>query len=509
MKARDRRSSSAAISSRPATADGGRDLIEQARRAALALRRPRSQGVRPAGPRASRSPRPATSTRRSRWSGRCRRRLSRRSFGEILEGLSDRRPHRRLVSTSAGIDIKIGDAVAEPQGPGRAPASSCRRSPPRRGPSGDAKVQARTLAIVAHLQARAGDFAGALATARSIPDLKRSDFPGPSDGFYDAVKPVTFALIAGVQAEAGDQSGRRRHARRGGGPRPRRRGRGPEAHRPDRDRPEADVACGRRDAAKAIVAEAIPLALTQPEPRRSRVLTMLAEAQVQAGDADGALRTIDAIRDYPGLEKARALSVLARRHEEAGDATASEGLLRRAVACLEAKAPEKPLPGKVIDAERVRPRHLHRPRPRGAPEQAAFHRGQVLQGLRTRRGDVEAAIREARAVPPQAFHPVAARRQLVDSQRRRRPRHGPRRVDPVPQPNAAALARGGHTGAGEPCRSSPPRGRRRPSLRPTCCRGLFDSKSPPRIGATLSDNPRIAVDERATGHPADRAGPKK
>ena len=140
-------------------------------------------------------------------------------------------------------------------------------------------MQARTLATVAHLQARAGDSAGALATARSIPELKRSDFPGPSDGFYDAIKPVTFALIAGLQAEAGDRS----------------------AAAGTLDQAEAlaravaaedqkliaqiviaqkDVTCGRRDAAKAVIAEALALALTQPEPRCSRVLTMLAEAQV-------------------------------------------------------------------------------------------------------------------------------------------------------------------------------------------------------------------------------------
>ena len=135
--------------------------------------------------------------------------------------------------------------------------------------------------------------------------MRRSDFPGPSDGFYDAVKPVTFVLIAGMQAEAGNRSAAT--ATLG------------EAESLARSITSEDqkliaqiaiakkgVACGRRDSARAIVAEAIPLALSQPEPRRSRVLTMIAEAQVQTDDANAALRTIEAIRDYPGLEKARA-----------------------------------------------------------------------------------------------------------------------------------------------------------------------------------------------------------
>ena len=67
---------------------------------------------------------------------------------------------------------------------------------------GDALFQARTLAIIAHLQAKAGDFAGARQTADSIPKIKRGDFPGPSDGFYDAIKPGILALMARAQFDA-------------------------------------------------------------------------------------------------------------------------------------------------------------------------------------------------------------------------------------------------------------------------------------------------------------------
>ena len=44
-------------------------------------------------------------------------------------------------------------------------------------------LRRRLLAEIASLQAEAGDFAGARQTADSIPDIKRADFPGPSDGF--------------------------------------------------------------------------------------------------------------------------------------------------------------------------------------------------------------------------------------------------------------------------------------------------------------------------------------
>jgi hypothetical protein len=127
---------------------------------------------------------------------------------------------------------------------------------------------------------------------------------------------------------------------------------------------------------------------------------MLAEAQVQAADAAGALRTIDSIRDYPGLEKARALSVVARWHEGAGDAKTSQALLRREAECLKAKAPEKPLPGKAMERKPIGRDTFIDHDLELDPGLIAFHRESMLQGLRTRTGDVETAIREARALPP-------------------------------------------------------------------------------------------------------------
>ena len=78
----------------------------------------------------------------------------------------------------------------------------------------------------------------------------------------------------------------------------------------------------------------------QPEPVRSRTLAMLVECQVQAGDAAGAAKTASTIRDYPGLEKRRALNALADWYEKSGDAGAAKTLLRQALQCMQAKAPE-------------------------------------------------------------------------------------------------------------------------------------------------------------------------
>ena len=376
---------------------GGRNLIEQSRRAALALpnadaRAFALRGVMRALSEAGEIEQELALARETMP------KAQQAILGEILDGLADD-DHTAGWLDFGGISIKIGTPSLQPKDPARARVALPKIAAAARA-SGDVKVQARTLATIAHLQARAGDFPGALATARSMPDLKRSDFPGPSDGFYDAVKPVTFALIAGVQAEAGEKSAAvatlaeaEALAR---------------AIAADDQKLIAQIvmaqkyaACGQLDAARATIAEAIPLALTQPEPRRSRVLTMFVQVQVQAGDVAGALRTIDAIRDFPGLEKVRALNVLVRRHEETGDTATAEGLMRRAVAVLEAKAPEKPLPGKVMrlhafGRDTFIDYDLEVP-----PELATFQRKQVLQGLLARRGEVEAAIREAKAGPPE------------------------------------------------------------------------------------------------------------
>ncbi len=260
--------------------------------------------------------------------------------------------------------------------------------------SGDAKTQARTLSIMAHLQARAGDFSDALATAHSIPDVKRSDYPGPSDGFYDAVKPVTFALIAAIQAKAGDQDGatacfavadaltRKVEAE-------------DQKLIAQIMLAEKLVSSGRLDETKAVLIEAFPLALTQPEPRRSRMLSMLAESQIKAGDVVEASKNIESIRDYPGIEKASALRALANKLRNDDDEGA-KATARKAVICLQAqeampRVPAEPtLPFSVsrdsfIDFDL----ELH-------PAWLTIFRQTMLPGLRVMAGETNVLAREAK-----------------------------------------------------------------------------------------------------------------
>lgn len=197
----------------------------------------------------------------------------------------------------------------------------------------DAKAQARSLAVVAHLQARAADIAGALETTESIPEVRRADDPGPNDGFYDAIKPATFALIAAVQADAGDQSGAAASFAQS---------KALTAKVEAEDQKviaqivlsDKLVSSGRAAEAREIFAEAFPLAATQPEPRRSRALCMLVENQVKAGDLAGAAKNIEAIRDNPGIQKARALQSLARALRDRGDAEGAAKAARRGIEYL-------------------------------------------------------------------------------------------------------------------------------------------------------------------------------
>ena len=326
-------------------------------------------------------------------------RIQQEAFGWILEVLAiDDGPGHRRDLDLGDIVISMGYAVLSPEDPAVARAALPKIVAATRA-WGDRSIQARFLAMLAPFQAAAGDFAGALATARSIPELKPSDYSGPSEGLHAADKAVTFAFIAGIQAKAGDQSAA--VAALG------------EAEALARALKPADqkliaqiviaqknAACGRRAAASAIINEALSLALAQPEPRRSRVLSMLAQAQLQAGDAAGAARTIDAIREHPGLDKAEALCVLASWHEDAGDATTSQALLRRAAACLEAKAPETPPSGKVIDINNFRRDTFIELDLELGPELFALQREGTLQDVRARLGDVLAAVRAAKVLAP-------------------------------------------------------------------------------------------------------------
>ena len=117
----------------------------------------------------------------------------------------------------------------------------------------------------------------------------------------------------------------------------------PEDRRPDRIIRQ-QIECGDHDSARNLMNEVIPLALNQPEPLRSRSLAMLVESQVKVRDTAGAKKVTNEIRDYPGLEKYRALNSLADWYEKAGDNAASRALLRKALGCMETKATDDEVP---------------------------------------------------------------------------------------------------------------------------------------------------------------------
>ena len=318
------------------------------------------------------------------------------ALGWILESIS---AEVRRNLELGGIEIWIEYPILSPKDPAVARVALPKIAAAARALR-NPRMEAIELAMIAPLQANSGDLAGALATARSIPDLKRPNVAGPSDGYHEAAKPITFAVIAAVQARAGDQSAAVATLA--------------EAEALARNLEDEgekliaqiviaqkSAACGRRDVANPIITEAVRLARTQAEPRRSRVLNMLARVQMQAGDAAGAARTVEAIRDEPGLEKAEALWDLAEWHEKAGDQSTASTLLRRAVACLEAKASAKPLPGKLMAQGDVGHGTFTQFNLEMDPELLALQRGGMLQDIRTWLGDVEGAVRAARSLPPE------------------------------------------------------------------------------------------------------------
>ena len=55
---------------------------------------------------------------------------------------------------------------------------------------------------------------------------------------------------------------------------------------------QKQIECGDQASARALLQEAVPFALSQPEPLRSRSLAMFVASQVKAGDVTGAAGTM-------------------------------------------------------------------------------------------------------------------------------------------------------------------------------------------------------------------------
>ena len=202
----------------------------------------------------------------------------------------------------------------------------------------DRLMQARTLSMLAHLQAMSGEFDDAIRTTESIPAIKRKDFPGPSDGFYDAIKPATLAMVAHLQFEGGERNAARARLL--------------QAVSLSRAIETTDekvisqiviirklVACDDPESAKSVLTESISIARQQPEPSKSRSLVLLLEAQIQAGDSTAAEETLRFIRAVPGLERVHALNGLAEWYTKKGDRNRAESCYRQGLSCVQAKIP--------------------------------------------------------------------------------------------------------------------------------------------------------------------------
>ena len=315
----------------------------------------------------------------------------------IIESLADRHPQGAAFEWG-GIRLLIGAGELELKEREAAQPELPRIAQVVRGIP-DPLLQARTLSMIAHLQAKAGALAAARQTADSIPDLKRTDFPGPSDGFYDAIKPGTLAILAKLQADAGDRDAATQGLSR--------------ALVLSRAIDAADqkivaqiiiaqnqLACGFRDEARNLVRETIAVALKQAEPLRSRGLAMLSELQGNVGELAAAARTVEAIRGYPPFEKERALQKLADGHTKAGDRRTAKRLIRQALDCVEAKEPENArahmgksrrlvttAAGQFVDLECEF-------EPRWAEHQKLTH----AVSLRAQLGEIDEAVRKARTL---------------------------------------------------------------------------------------------------------------
>jgi beta-lactamase regulating signal transducer with metallopeptidase domain/tetratricopeptide (TPR) repeat protein len=270
---------------------------------------------------------------------------------------------------------------------------------------GDPLYQARSLSLLAHLQAKLGKFADAVRTTESIPAIKRKDFPGPSDGFYDAIKPATPAIVAQLQFEGGEKA--RGHERL------------LQAVRLSRAIETADqkivsqiviirklLGCHDLESAKTMLTESISLARQQPEPFKSRSLVLLLEAKIQAGDPKGAEETIELIRAFPGLERVNALNDLAAWYKKKGDHRRAEMLYRRALACILSKMPPdaQAQMGKAKNPGPVAMRTFVDSAYELAPAVLENQRQMSAMFLYANLGEIQEAAKVARSMSPYACH---------------------------------------------------------------------------------------------------------
>lgn len=262
----------------------------------------------------------------------------------------------------------------------------------------DAKVKARSLAVVATALAKVGETKAALEAAELIPPIARGEDAGPSDGFYESVRPATFAAVASAIAKGGDRAGAAAVFERAA-----KLARDVE---PPGERLIAMIALGNAyvDAkddlsALGVVRESIELAKGLPEPRRSRGLVMLVRIESRAGVPGAGVQLIDSVREYPGAEKAQALSELALKFEKDGDADTARALAKMILECVKVKRPEGFRLGPQIQLNAFGRDTFVDPDLEFSEGHAKFEMERVVERARNLLGDVAEAERAARKLP--------------------------------------------------------------------------------------------------------------
>lgn len=266
----------------------------------------------------------------------------------------------------------------------------------------DPVKRARALSLIADMQAKAGDVTAARATAAAIPE----NLGAPKDSFGDALRPATHALIARRMHEAGDHAPAAElfadaETRSKAIAQPRERLLAQLVIARER------AACGQHREAIALLDDTLALALKQPEPRRSRALTMVTEGYLSSDDLDRAQRAADATREAAGLEQMRALMQIAQRLEREQGAAAARPLYQRLYESL--SNPMAPMPAAqqrstslpaelVIDNETFADPDFEPP-----PGVVEDMRRMAALGLRVRLGDFDGAMRELEATPFRAL----------------------------------------------------------------------------------------------------------
>ncbi len=217
----------------------------------------------------------------------------------------------------------------------------------------DSLARASVLAKAAELQAKAGDLAGALATVHAIPDgLTRKEFPKATRGHCDALKTIALAAVAAQQAKAGDINGARTSLAEAKGM--------AAAILTGDEKVVGTLAVARgmmnsglTEQAKTYLGEVTGFLESQPEPRRSRALLMVAEHQLTLGNPAEAARLIETTRAERSLQRQVGYMALARDARERGDLAVHRMWTKKYVeyCSAQAKLPPPPAPKKPTPEE--------------------------------------------------------------------------------------------------------------------------------------------------------------